>query len=99
MQKLVCATVIVALLCGLLGCGASADKAPPTTQPAAVTSQVFLAGFGKADFTPTDPVPMGGYGNSLERMSTGILSYLEARAVAVTDENGQSLIFIVGDLS
>lgn len=95
MKKLMCVMLALCLLLGLCACGGG-EEADQTTGS---DGGVFMAGFGKADFTPNDSVPMGGYGNSKERMSTGILSYLEARAVAVTDENGDTLLFMVGDLS
>ena len=102
MKKLLAMLLCICVLTGLCACGGEGASAPGTTAapaPEASGTAVFRAGFGKVDFTPSESVPMGGYGNSKERMSTGIYSYLEARAVAVTDENGESLIFIVGDLS
>jgi len=59
----------------------------------------FLAGFGMTDITPLDSVPMASYGDDLNRFSEGQLTPLEARALAITDENGESMIFVVGDLS
>ena len=88
-------------LCMVLSLCACANPSPTATTAAASDplAGLFSAGFGMADFTPDESVPLGGYGNSKERMSTGYFSTLEARAVAVTDVKGQSLIFIVGDLS
>lgn len=100
MKKLYSFILTLCLIFTLCACGnttpASTDA---TTAPADPNAGKFLAGFGMVDFTPDESVPLGGYGNSKERMSTGLFSSLEARAVAVTDENGESLIFIVGDLS
>lgn len=62
-------------------------------------SSSFLAGFGLADITPQDSVPMASYGDDLRRFSEGCFTPLEARAIALTDENGVSLIMITGDLS
>ena len=59
----------------------------------------FFAGFGMTDITPQDSVPMASYGDDLRRFSEGRFTPLEARALAVTDENGDSLIMITGDLS
>ena len=83
----------------LMACGGDETAKETTAAGKAEAPATFMAGFGKEIFTPEESVPMGGYGNSKERMSTGKLSELEARAVAVTDENGDSLIFLVGDLS
>lgn len=62
-------------------------------------SGVFLAGFGMADITPEESVPLTSYGDDLKRFSEGKLSELEARALALTDEGGKTLLFITGDLS
>lgn len=59
----------------------------------------FLAGFGMTDITPEDSVPMTSYGDDLRRFSEGRFTDLEARAVAVTGTNGESLIFVTGDLT
>lgn len=59
----------------------------------------FLAGFGVVDITPEESVPLTSYGDDLRRFSEGKFSDLEARALAVTDENGDSLIFVTGDLT
>ena len=103
MKKLLAILLCICVLTGLCACGGQpapgTTAVPDETTAAPSGNGAFQAGFGKVDFTPSESVPMGGYGNSKERMSTGIYSYLEARAVAVTDENGESLIFIVGDLS
>jgi hypothetical protein len=32
----------------------------------------LLVGYGKADITPLGPVPLGGYGNGLHRISTSV---------------------------
>ncbi len=61
--------------------------------------KVFLAGFGMTDITPLDSVPMASYGDDMRRFSEGQFTPLEARALAVTDENGDSLIMVTGDLS
>ena len=62
-------------------------------------SGVFMAGFGMVDITPKDAVPLDSYGDAKDRISTGMYSYLEARSVVVKDENGDMLVFIVGDVS
>ncbi len=59
----------------------------------------FLAGFGMANITPEESVPLTSYGDDLNRFSEGKLSELEARALALTDADGKTLLFVVGDLS
>ena len=97
MKKIMCLLLSIIMLLSLVACagGSAGSEAGATTE----AKGVFMAGFGKTDITPKDPVPMASYGDSKDRISTGMYSYLEARAVAVKDENGDMLIFIVGDLS
>ena len=52
----------------------------------------FLAGFGWGDITPQDSVPMASYGDDLRRFSEGTDGTLDARAVALTDENGDMVV-------
>lgn len=59
----------------------------------------FLAGFGKTDITPEESVPMASYGDDLRRFSEGKYSNLDARALAITDAKGVTMLFVVGDLS
>ena len=59
----------------------------------------FLAGFGMANITPEDSVPMASYGDDLRRFSEGKFTELEARALAITDSEGQSILMITCDLS
>ena len=84
----------LALALGLCACGASnapAGTAQQTTAPPAA----FMAGFGKVDITPQEQgVPMNGYASSSERLSTGLLSYLYAIAVAVQDTEGNTAVVV-----
>ena len=65
-----------------------------------MNNNVILAGFGKADITPLYNIYLGGYSNDLNRKSTFIKEDdpLEARALALTDEAGKTLLFVITDL-
>lgn len=52
----------------------------------------LLVGYGKADITPAEPVPLGGYGNSMKRISTEVRDPLCASCIAVTDEAGETVL-------
>ena len=54
-------------------------------------------GFARVDITPTEPVPLDGYGNADKRISENILSPLSATAVAVTDAEGVTALLIQMD--
>lgn len=57
----------------------------------------LLAGYGKADITPVESVPLRGYGSTEKRMSTGIQSQMFQLALAVTDSKGNSFLVIASD--
>ena len=59
----------------------------------------FLAGFGVANITPEESVPMASYGDDLRRFSEGKFTELEARGLAITDPEGNTILIITCDLS
>ena len=88
MKRIACLLLSVLALLSLTACaGGSANG--ENGGSAAEDSGVFKVGFGMTDITPKDPVPMASY--SVFRMSEGLHSYLEARAVAIQDANGEML--------
>ena len=58
----------------------------------------LLAGFGRTVITSETSLPLGGYGNTMKRMSETVLDDLMATCVAVTDEKGETLLLISLDL-
>ena len=94
MKKIFALILVLCLALGLVACGSSSGgEAGGATEP----KGQFMAGFGVVDVTPKDSVPLDSYGDARDRMSTGLYSKLEARAVVVQDENGGMLVFVVGD--
>ncbi len=71
---------------------------PITEVPIPASWSDYLVGFGRADITPTDSVPLAGYGYTGSRMSTGVLSNLTATAVAITGQDGQTVFLMAMDL-
>jgi hypothetical protein len=59
----------------------------------AITAQKvqFSAGFAKINITPSEPIPMSGYGNRKER-SKGVRDSLYARATAFSDGTNKAVI-------
>ena len=94
MNKFLSILLVLSMTLCLIGCGGK--NAEETTDP---NAGKFLAGFGSFDISPLESVPLASYGDSSQRMSDGIKAKLEALALAITDEEGQSMIFIVGDMS
>ena len=99
MKKIVALFLVLTLVLGLCACGATAEggtTAAITEAPAAATLKV---GYGKIDITPTDSVPLSGYGNSSQRMSTGVLDYLYATCIYAEDAQGNAVLIMAMDLS
>ena len=99
MKKIICTilTICMALLCAC-GTAAPAETAAPVTTTAAPAA-AFSVGYAKANITPEDSVPMGGYNKPSQRMSTGMNDYLYATVCAITDANGETAILIGIDLT
>ena len=100
MRKVISILLIAVLLLGLCACGASAGEggAAAETTAAAATGGSFRVGYGKQDITPEGQVGMGGYGRSDLRLSKGVLSYLYATCIAITDADDNTLLIYGLDL-
>ena len=96
MKKMLSLILAIFMLLSLVACGSSGGAAGGETE---APKAVFMAGFGMQDITPAEPVPMASYGDSRDRISTGLYSKLEARCVALKDPEGNMLLFMVGDLT
>ena len=58
----------------------------------------FQVGFGRKCITPTESMPLGGYGNVMKRMSQNVLSDLYTTCVAMTDARGNTLLMFHNDI-
>lgn len=105
MKRIIALILCLGMVLCFAACGGNADApAAGTTVPAETTAakpadNVFMAGFGVKNITPKGSVSMSGYGDHDTRYSDGLLSYLEARCVALIDENGDKLLLLTGDIS
>ena len=108
MKKLISVLLVLAMALSICACGvsqtgssaptsAAETEAAETTAPAE-SPKVFRVGFGKRNITPESSVPMGGYGRSDARMSEGVLCYLWAICLAVTDEDDNTILLMSVDL-
>ncbi len=98
MKKLLCVLLAVLML-ALCACGQGGSSAETQTPTEETKGGVFSVGYAKANITPEDSVPMGGYNKPSERMSTGYNDYLYATVCAITDESGETAILIGIDLT
>ena len=69
----------------------------PTTPPVEEKPYVLQVGFGRSDITPTESVPLAGYGNTSRRMSQSISDPLYSSCIAITDEEGVTILIFNND--
>ena len=58
----------------------------------------FLVGYGRADISPQESVPLKGFGSTSNRMSQNILDPLYATCLALTDPGGETVLLYGLDL-
>ncbi len=96
MKKILALLLCAAMtLCFFAGCGDSGD----TDTPKASTVESFSVGYAKADITPTESVPLRGYGDAMERFSEGFLEPMYATCVAFADADGNKVLLISTDMT
>ena len=96
MKKFFALLLSLAILFGLVACAqGGSDAAGETT----ASGNEFLVGYSKVNITPEYSVPLRGYGNPTERMSTGYLDYLYATCAAITDTDGNTVVVFGIDLT
>jgi len=101
MKKLLSLILALTLVLSLCACtpadsdGTAGSDTADTT--GAAEGGTLLVGYGRADITPMESVPLMGYGTTERRMSTGFKSYLYQVALAVTDSEGDTAIVIAAD--
>lgn len=81
--------MILTLFAGCKGGDATADN-PYGGQ--------FCVGYGKADITPQDSVPLAGFGDNEERYSNQVMDPIYATCVAFTDPVGTTVLMLGLDL-
>lgn len=59
---------------------------------------MYRVGFARVDITPTESVPLAGYGNTSQRMSDSVRDPLYSSCTALTDENGATVLLFHNDL-
>jgi len=55
---------------------------------------MYKVGYARADITPTEPVPLMGYGNTIRRISGPVLDPLYATCVAISDAKGETVLML-----
>ena len=94
MKKLLCVLLALVMVLSTTACGNTEDTSAQATTgaqssqndgtAAAAKDDGFRVGFARIDVTPKESVPLGSYGNSSERMSTGFFTYMYVSAMAIS---------------
>lgn len=90
MKKMLCFLLVTVLVLSLCACGGKEETAKETA--------TFQVGYGRADITPTTPMPLSGYGQSEKRLHQNVLDNLYTTCVAITDETGETVLLFSADL-
>ncbi len=106
MKRLIAVFLLGALLCGLFGCGApkEADAPEATTTVPVTTGELipegegFRVGYGRAYITPEENLPMGGFGNSMNRIMNNVLDDTFVTCIAMTDEQDYTVLLMLVDM-
>lgn len=94
MKKLIAFFLCAVMILGAFsGCGAKEEA------DGSGKIETFSVGYAKADITPTESVPLRGYGDAMERFSEGTLEPMYATCVAFGDADGTVVLLISHDLT
>lgn len=90
MKKFISLILLAVMLLSLCACGAKpmVDEGGQT----ASEEKTFRVGYARYDITPTESVPLGGFGNTDKRLSTNILRRLYVTCIAITDEQDNTIL-------
>lgn len=92
MKKILALVLSLALMLALCACGGGSGETSPTeTEAGGATSGGLMIGFDKQNITPEEQVPLSGSAN--RGYSAGMLDYLFATCLAISDGENTALIF------
>lgn len=97
MKKRLAMLLALVLLLGLCACAAGGDAAEPAAPAEGRAQSGFRVGYARVSIQPTEELPLGGYGNTTSRISTGFLNYLYATCIAITDEQDNTVLLFTTD--
>lgn len=91
MKRIWSVLLMIAMCAALFGCKQGGE--------ASGTADGFRVGYGKVEITPEQSVPLQGFGNVSQRMSTGFLDRLYTVCIAITDEQDNTVLLFGSDLT
>lgn len=92
MKKIIAYLLVAVLTLALCACGMDPNN-PSSTEGTLILGDGLYVGYGKADITPSGSVPLAGYGNANDRMSTDRVTKIYTTCIAMTDGNETVLLF------
>lgn len=90
MKKMISLLLVLVMVLGLCACSGETAKSTEETNG---TDAGLKLGFARTNITPEYSVPLGGYGNTSNRMSNGMLDYIYTSAISLTD--GETTVIII----
>ncbi len=93
MKKFLAMVISLCLLAAFAAC--QGDTPSAQSNP----SDSFRVGYGSRVISPVDPVPLSGYGDEMERISTIVPHDLYVTCTAFADTDGETLLLFAVDLS
>ena len=93
LKKIINGILVVVLLLSMAGCASGEENVSESKE-----SGGFQVGYGEADITPEESIPLQGSGNVLASMSNGFEERLSVCCFVVKDEKGEMAMIIVYDL-
>ena len=91
MKKLLCLILVLLMTLSICACGVTESEV------AGEEKKQFMAGYGRENITPDQPLTLGGSGTA-DRESEGTLDFLYVTCIALTDEKDQTVLLITHDL-
>jgi len=97
MKKILSLLLVAVLAFGICACGKQEKENVnnDSQKGAAFEAGKLYAGFGRTDISPDNPTPLGGYGQSQNRMHNAVVDPLYATCIAFTDGDQTFLLFTV----
>ena len=95
MKKIISMILLVIMVLSLCACGGNTSD--PTEPQNGSQEKTFRVGYGRYDITPTEAVPLGGFGNCDKRISTNVLRRLYVSCIAFTDEQDYTVLMFSCD--
>ena len=98
MKKILTLILALALLLCAAACSGN-ETEPESTQPTQAKGDVFQVGYSRVLMNPSESIPLSGYGNERERYCQNIIDDICATCIAVTGEDGNTILMLTMDLA